>query len=83
MRHESHTQAAGDKTPTAAPAGPIPALLTLELIRRLFLPLSRRHLQRMLSAGEFPRADVAMGQRIRLWRRETVEQWIDDNATAS
>lgn len=50
-----------------------PALLTLALIRRYFLPLGERTIFRMISAGTFPRADISKGGKLRLWKRETVE----------
>jgi predicted DNA-binding transcriptional regulator AlpA len=57
-----------------------PALLTLFLIRRLFVPLGERTLFRMISKGTFPPADIRIGGKVRFWRRETVEAWISTNA---
>lgn len=54
-----------------------PALLTLALIRRFFLPLGERTIFRMISAGKFPKADLSMGSKLRMWKRETVEAWIE------
>ena len=60
-----------------------PALLTLALIRRYYLPLGERTIFRMISAGTFPRADISKGGKLRLWKRETVEQWIEDQSVAA
>lgn len=65
----------------AAEAILIPQLLTKALIRKHFLPAGERTLDRWISAGVFPRPDIAMGGKVRLWKRETVEAWIDDQAT--
>ena len=53
-----------------------PALLTLGLIRKYYVPLGERTLHRWISAGRFPRADIVIGGKVRMWRRETVETWI-------
>lgn len=55
---------------------PVPALMTLSMIRRHYLPLGTRTLFRMISCGTFPKADVGIGGKVRLWKRETVEAWI-------
>lgn len=68
--------------PRSDPIDP-PALLTLTLIRRFYLPLGERTIFRMISAGTFPRADVSLGAKVRLWRRETVEQWIESQTAAA
>lgn len=60
-----------------------PALLTLALIRKLYLPLGERTIFRMIAAGTFPRADLSMGSKVRLWKRETVEQWIESRTAAA
>ena len=57
----------------------LPALLTLALIKQHFIPLGLRTLYRMISAGDFPAADIRQGGKIRLWKRETVENWIEEN----
>jgi predicted DNA-binding transcriptional regulator AlpA len=57
-----------------------PALLTESLIRRHFVPCGGRTLARWISAGRFPRADIAIGNKIRYWRVETVLAWIADRA---
>ena len=54
----------------------LPALLTLALIRQHYLPVGERTLFRLISAGAFPRADIGIGGKLRLWKRETVEAWI-------
>ena len=53
-----------------------PALLTLALIRKFFVPAGERTLHRWVSAGTFPKADIAFGAKVRYWKRETVEAWI-------
>jgi predicted DNA-binding transcriptional regulator AlpA len=40
------------------------------------LGVSRRLLERELSAGRFPRPDLHIG-RVPLWRPETVRRWLD------
>jgi predicted DNA-binding transcriptional regulator AlpA len=46
------------------------------MIRRLYLPIGERTLFRMMAIGTFPKADVRIGGKLRLWRRATIEQWI-------
>jgi hypothetical protein len=58
----------------------VPALVTLSMIRRFYLPLGTRTLFRMISCGTFPKADVGIGGKVRLWKRETVEAWIAANS---
>jgi predicted DNA-binding transcriptional regulator AlpA len=53
-----------------------PALLTLALIRQHYVPAGERTLHRWISSGTFPRPDIAIGGKVRYWRRETVEGWI-------
>jgi len=57
-----------------------PALLTLALIRRYYFPIGERTLFRFISTGRFPMADIRMGGKLRLWKRETVEAWIQTNS---
>lgn len=59
------------------------ALLTLAMIREEYLPLGERTVFRLISSGKFPRPDVAIGAKIRLWRRETVERWVATQSAAS
>lgn len=66
-------------TVTAPQAAP-PALMNQQLIRRHYLPLAERTFWRWVSAGQFPRPDLCIGGKTRLWRRETVEHWIDAQA---
>jgi hypothetical protein len=54
----------------------IPTLLTLALIRKHYLPVGERTVFRMISSGKFPKADIGIGTKIRLWKRETIEAWI-------
>jgi predicted DNA-binding transcriptional regulator AlpA len=53
-----------------------PALLTLALVRRHYFPVGERTLFRLISSGRFPRADIRMGGKLRLWKRETIENWV-------
>jgi len=57
-----------------------PALLTLAMIRRYYLPIASRTLFRLISSGRFPKADIGIGGKLRSWKRETVEAWITSNA---
>jgi predicted DNA-binding transcriptional regulator AlpA len=57
-----------------------PALLTLAMIRRYYVPIGSRTLFRLISSGRFPRADIGIGGKLRLWKRETVEEWIAANS---
>jgi predicted DNA-binding transcriptional regulator AlpA len=47
--------------------------------------MSERTLYRMISRGQFPRADYrrggTAGRRLTLWRRDTVNQWIEENTS--
>jgi predicted DNA-binding transcriptional regulator AlpA len=61
---------------TTADPHALPQLLTKSLIRRHYLPAGQRTLDRWISAGTFPRADIAIGGKVRYWKRETVERWI-------
>lgn len=49
-----------------------------DLVREL--RLGRSTLCRMISSGDFPPADVAIGAKIRLWKRATVVAWIEQAA---
>ena len=44
------------------------------------LGIARRTLERMISAGQFPKADLHIG-RMPKWRRETVAGWIERGGT--
>jgi predicted DNA-binding transcriptional regulator AlpA len=58
----------------------VPALLTQKLVREHFLPVGERTFWRMISAGRFPAPDIASGGKLRFWKRETVEGWIEAQA---
>jgi hypothetical protein len=58
----------------------IPLLLTKTLIRKYYLPVGERTFDRWISSGIFPRPDIAIGGKVRYWKRETVEAWIEQNA---
>jgi predicted DNA-binding transcriptional regulator AlpA len=69
---------------TAIPNGTEPpALLTLALIREHYLPIGERTVFRLISAGKFPKADIGIGGKIRLWKRATVENWIASNGVGA
>ena len=57
-----------------------PALLTLALIRKYYVPAGERTLHRWISSGQFPRPDISIGGKVRYWKRETVEAWIEAQA---
>ena len=40
------------------------------------LEVDPRTLRRMVAAKRFPAADLAVGKKLKWWRRETVESWI-------
>jgi predicted DNA-binding transcriptional regulator AlpA len=65
----------------AREAATIPALLSMKLICDHFIPVDERTIYRWLSAGEFPKADICKGGKIRLWKRETIETWIEQNGS--
>ncbi len=50
------------------------------MIRRYYVPIASRTLFRLISSGRFPKADIGIGGKLRLWKRETVEAWIASNA---
>jgi len=56
-----------------------PQLLILAMIRQHYVPIAARTIFRMISSGRFPKADIGIGGKIRLWKRETVEAWIAAN----
>ncbi len=57
-----------------------PALLTSKLVRLHFLPIAERTFWRWVSAGQFPKPDLAISGKAKFWKRETVETWIDAQA---
>jgi predicted DNA-binding transcriptional regulator AlpA len=68
-------------SPPAAP-GPDPIiapLLSLVDVAAV-LSISRRSMERLLSSGGFPRADLRIGKLPR-WRPATVQRWIEEQAT--
>lgn len=49
------------------------------------LDVDPRTLRRLVSSGQFPAADVAVGAKLKRWKRTTVEAWIESggrNGTA-
>ena len=61
---------------------PAPALLTLKLIRQHYVPIAERTFWKWVSTGQFPRPDISIGTKIRYWKRETIEEWIQENGCA-
>jgi predicted DNA-binding transcriptional regulator AlpA len=57
-----------------------PALLTLALIREHYVPAGERTLHRWIASGQFPKPDIAIGGKVRYWKKETVQAWIDAQA---
>ena len=72
MIEQSHSESAA-----------LPALLTLALIRQYYFPVGSRTLFRLIASGKFPRADLRMGSKLRLWKRETVVAWIKSRTVDS
>jgi predicted DNA-binding transcriptional regulator AlpA len=70
-------------TPAAANATTtLPAVLSANLILRYVVPVGRRTFSRWLSDGTFPRADISIGGKVRLWKLETVQAWIAERSEA-
>lgn len=46
------------------------------------LSLSTRTLDRLISTGRFPKADIDHGPKLRRWRRTTVENWCTGEQAA-
>ena len=72
--------AANASAPDCPDRQAIPALLTKALIRKHYIPVGERTLDRWISSRQFPRPDIAIGGKVRYWRRETVEAWIEAQA---
>ena len=70
---EGVAEVAEVKTKPAVPNG-VDALLTKEDVAAT-LQCCKRHLEKMISTGQFPRPDLAIGNRLR-WRTSTVNAWI-------
>lgn len=58
----------------------VPALLTKKLIRKHYVPAGERTLDRWISMGQFPPPDIAIGGKVRYWKRATVEAWIESRS---
>jgi excisionase family DNA binding protein len=56
--------------------GEAPAMLTVHDVARM-LNCSIRHVARMTDAGLLPQP-VKLGQKLRRWRREMIEEWLDN-----
>jgi predicted DNA-binding transcriptional regulator AlpA len=52
------------------------------MIRRYYVPIASRTLFRLMSSGQFPKADIGIGGKLRLWKRETIERWIATQSPA-
>ena len=74
-------QPGGTNAATAIKTEELPALINLTMIRHRYVPLSNRTIFRMISAGTFPKADVQLGGKVRLWKRTTIENWIDEHSS--
>jgi excisionase family DNA binding protein len=77
--HQSLGRSPGDgvrRGRTGAQPSSQPRLLSTTDVAE-FLSISRRTLERMLSAGEFPAPDKRIGRMSR-WRPETVDNWIEN-----
>ena len=71
------------ESPIAAPPqrpAELPELITAAIIRKRILPVGERTFWRWVSSGTFPRPDISVGGKVRLWRRETVETWIEERS---
>lgn len=62
------------------PADDLPALLDAATIRKQIIRIGQRTFWRWVASGTFPRPDISIGGKVRLWKRETVETWIDETA---
>lgn len=60
-----------------------PELLTGEMICQFYIPIGLRTLRRWIASGDFPRHEIGMGGKVRLWRRSTVEDWIASHVDAA
>jgi predicted DNA-binding transcriptional regulator AlpA len=58
---------------------PLPELLNLRMIRARVVPVSMRLLYQWISQGTFPPSDLRIG-RVRMWRRDTVLAWVEQQA---
>jgi hypothetical protein len=63
--------------------GLAPALMTMALVRKYYFPMGERTVFRLIATGQFPKADICMGGKIRLWKKETVESWITRNSNGN
>jgi predicted DNA-binding transcriptional regulator AlpA len=66
----------------ARQAAPGPTLLKAEAVAAM-LSIGGRTLWRWISEGAFPKPDFRRNERVVRWKRSTVEQWIETNATAA
>ena len=74
---------AADRPAASQDPHAVPALLTKALIRKHYVPAGERTSDRWISSGRFPRPDIAIGGKVRFWKRDTIEAWIDQAATRS
>ena len=66
----------------AAPPGADQPLLNPAAVRRLLM-ISPTTMQRWLSSGTLPPADIAIGRRYRAWKRETIDAWIESQRASA
>jgi predicted DNA-binding transcriptional regulator AlpA len=59
------------------PSATLPETIDADLICTRLIPVSTRTLWRWIAAGTFPKPDLRIGHKVRLWRLETVRAWID------
>ncbi|MBI3832813.1 MAG: helix-turn-helix domain-containing protein [Planctomycetes bacterium] len=46
-----------------------------------FLKVDPRTLRRLISSGAFPAADIVLTDKIKRWRQETIDRWIEAQAS--
>jgi predicted DNA-binding transcriptional regulator AlpA len=61
----------------------VPATLTYRQIATYFVTVSSKTLRRWVATEEFPPPDISIGAKIRLWKRETVERWIEERSRST
>jgi predicted DNA-binding transcriptional regulator AlpA len=63
--------------PVIIPIEHLPAMLTREMICTHIAPIKERTFFKMLSQGRFPPADISCGGKVRLWKKTTIEAWMN------
>lgn len=72
----SPAASASRRNPRASYPPQAPAMLTFDMVRFYFVPISDRQLEEWIVTEKFPRHDVKDGK-LRFWFRTTVEQWLE------